>query len=121
MAFSQHDVRDCRCVQFKPDFTVGDLKLTGENYFCSSCHRYVSSIKWKGGLVHFGKRTRFVKYFFCPCCGYRMRRKTRAKKKIISSIEDQVKHPENYTPYVRSKLEKKVKLLETNFLIPTVT
>ena len=121
MAFNQHDKRDCECVEYKPDFTVCDLRLTGDNYYCSGCHRYVSSEKWKGGLVHLGRRTRFVKYFYCPCCGFRMRRKRRAKHRIVRSIEDQAKHPEKYKPYVISKLDKKIKLLQNNILIPTVT
>ncbi len=120
MAFTQHDKRDCQCIAYKPDFGVFDLRLTGKNFFCSGCHRYVSS-KWKGGLVHFGFRTRYVKYFYCPCCGTRMRRKRRAKNRIVTSIQDQIKHPEKYSTYVISKLKKKQKLLENNTLIPTVT
>jgi len=120
MTFTQHDKRDCGCIQYKPNFTVCDLRLTGENYYCSYCHRYVSSEKWKGGITHFGIRTRFVKFFECPCCGYRMRRKRRAKNRIVTSIKDQTDHPEKYTRFVLSKLEYKKKLLEKNLLIPTV-
>lgn len=121
MAFNQHDKRDCECIEYKPDFQTCDLRMTGKNYFCSSCHRYVASDKWKGGLVHFGSRTRFVKSFYCPCCGTRMRNRRRAKQRIVTSIKDQTNHPEKYTPYVISKLEKKIKLLESNVLIPTVS
>ena len=121
MAFTQHDKRDCECIDYKPDFSVCELRMTGENYYCSLCHRYVSSEKWKGGLVHLGSRTRFAKYFQCPCCGVRMRCRRRAKQRIVTSIEDQAKHPEKYTTFVISKLEKKIKLLENNLLIPTVS
>jgi len=120
MAFAQHDARDCSCVEYKPDFGVCELRMTGDNFYCSSCHRYVSSVKWKGGLVHFGCKSRYVKHFYCPCCGTRMRTRRRAKNRIVASIEDQTKFPEKYTSFVISKLEKKVKLLESNVLIPTV-
>ncbi len=121
MGLYQHDERDCDCVNYRPDFTVCDLRLTGDNYYCSRCQRYVSSKKWQGGLIHLGFRTRFVKNHYCPCCGYRMRIKGRAKHRTVRSIIDQTNHPENYTRFVISKLKYKQKLLKNNKLIPTVT
>ncbi len=120
MTYSQHDVRDCGCVQYKPDFSVVELRLIEGNYFCATCNRYVSKNKWTGGLVHFGSRTRFVPFFQCPCCGYRMRRGRRGKARILKSIKNQTEHPEEYTSFVLSKLEFKQKLLRENKLIPTV-
>lgn len=120
MTFHRHDSKDCLCIKYKPDFTTADLRLTGENFYCGGCNRYVSSKKWKGGIIHFGSRSRYAKFFECPCCGYRMRYKRRGKKKIIDSIENQTKHPEEYTEYVLSKLKMKQDLLEKNILLPTV-
>lgn len=119
MTSNQH--KDCGCIEYKSDYTIYELRLTGEDYYCSVCCRYVSSKKWKGGLVHFGNRTRFVQYFQCPCCGYKMRSKRRNKSKLFRSIESQTNHPEKYSPFVLSKLKTKQSILNGNFLVPTVT
>ncbi len=116
----QHDVRDCECIHYRPDFSTFDLRLTGKNFFCSKCDRYVSIVKWRGGIVHFNNRTRYIPYFRCPCCGYRMRRGRRGKARILKSIKNQTEHPEKYSKHVLSKLEIKKKLLRENKLIPTV-
>ncbi len=121
MTYSMHDARDCACVYYKADFSVGELRLIDGNFYCARCNRYVSPKKWKGGIVHFNFRTtRFVPHFQCPCCGYRMRTNRRGKARIRKSIQNQTDHPEKYTTYVLSKLAKKQKLLKNNILIPTV-
>lgn len=120
MTYSQHDKRDCECIHYRPDFSIFDLRLTEGNYFCAKCDRYVSSKKWKGGLIHFNNRTRYVPYFQCPCCGVRMRRNRRGKNRLLKSIQHQIDHPEEYSAFVLSKLAKKQKLLKNNILIPTV-
>jgi len=108
-------------MQYKSDFTVYELRLTGKSYYCAFCCRYVSSTKWKGGLVHFGSRTRYVHHYECPCCGIRMRSKRRGKSKLVRSIESQTNHPEKYSRVVLAKLKTKQKLLDSNVLFPTVT
>lgn len=123
MTYQRHlDIhRNCICNDYKPDFITGDLRLTGENFYCAKCDHYVSSKKWKGGIVLFGIRSRFVKFYFCPCCGIRMRYKIRAKARTRASIKDQEEHPEKYSRYIISKLKEKQKLLKNNFLNSTVT
>jgi len=120
MPYNQHDERDCECIHYRPDFSVFELKLTEGNYYCAKCDRYVTIEKWKGGIIHFSNRTRFVAYFRCPCCGERMRRGRRGKNRLLKSIKNQTDHPEEYSAFVLSKLKSKQKLLRENKLIPTV-
>ena len=79
-------------------------RLNGENYYCSVCCRYVSALKWHGGLVEMRRHTTggkpqgtkmvYKRYNFCPCCGVKMRfyNKSRNKKKFgIKRIETSIK------------------------------
>ena len=117
---NHHDARDCDCTPYRPDFSIGELRLTGDNFFCSKRGRYVSNLKWKGGIVKFNNRSRLVPFFQCPCCGVRMRFGRRNKARIEKSIKHQTEHPEEYSSYILSKLELKQKLLRENKLIPRV-
>ena len=116
----RHDERDCECVKYSPSMEMWDLRLNGINYLCRGCNRYVDPKKWKGGIVHFSSRSRIVTSIYCPCCGRRMSKHRYAKKKLLDSLQKQVDHPELYRSNTRKTLQKKIKLIEGNFLYPTV-
>ncbi len=109
MSTSQHDY--CSCKKYRPDFTLTGIRYTGSVFRCRRCVAYVDGTKWLGGIVHFGCRSRFVRYYECPCCGYRMTKNRRAKYKIVKSIERQLNNP-NLQPAVAKQLPIKIKIVK---------
>lgn len=119
MGESRHDEKACTCVQYKLDFTQYDLRYVKDSRYCKICKRHISLKKWKGGLVKFCNRVKLVTQEFCPCCGERLRTGGRSSKnRLLKSIADQQKNPQNYSMAVLKKLEKKVKYLEKIQMIP---
>lgn len=115
-----HDEAYCECVKYKPKLTQYGIKFNGVNFRCKRCGRYVDPKKWKGGIVKLTNRVRFVKANECPCCGWKMGRHRRAKKKLVDSIKHQQEFPEQHLITPRA-LKKKVRLLESGVLFPSVT
>ena len=115
-----HDERYCACVKYKPKLTQYGVKYNGVNLKCKECGRFIDPKKWKGGIVKFTNRVRYVKAHECPCCGRRLAKHRKAKKRLVDSILHQQMFPEQHLIKV-SALKKKVKLLESGILIPTVT
>lgn len=114
-----HDERYCDCVKYKPKIKQFGVRYNGVNFRCKTCGRFVDPKKWRGGIVKFTNRFRFVKTNECPCCGRRMGKHRRAKKKLVDSIEHQINHPELHL--ISSKaIKNKKKLLESGILLPTV-
>ena len=116
----RHDSATCVCVKYKPKLVQYGIRLNGINFYCKGCARYVDPKKWKGGMVHFSNRSRMAKYNECPCCGRKMARHRRAKKKLIDSIQHQIEHPEMHLAEARKALKGKKKLIDSGLLIPTV-
>lgn len=116
---SRHDERVCTCVQYKLDFTQYDLRYVKDSRYCRNCKRHISLKKWKGGIVKFCNRTRMVSKEFCPCCGERLRTGGRSSKnRMLRSVADQQRNPQNYSNAVLKKLDKKVKYLQEMQMIP---
>lgn len=120
MTFNKHDARDCRCVPYEPDIRAFEIRLDGTNYQCRSCYRFVDPNKWKGGWMNFGNKSKYVRPTHCPCCGIKMSKRRRAKKRLEESILDQIANPNRYQKFAMSKLPRKIELLESNVLIPRV-
>jgi len=104
---------------YEPDDLWGyTIRMNGENYYCSSCGRYVSPKKWKGGFVemkrYMGTEMRYKKPWQCPCCGQKMRFRRRAKNPLRRSILDQIDNIDNLPPRIVKQLPAKMKLIETN-------
>jgi len=118
MATSGHD--NCACSNYTPDLKTWEIRMNGDNFFCIKCNMLVSKKKWKGGIVKFGNRVLYKEFYYCPCCGYRMRQKRRNKKQQIESIEHQMAHPELHDKKALKALPSKVKLLENNVLIARI-
>lgn len=116
MVVNRHDKKDCGCTQYKPDYAIFDIRLDGTNFYCRQCGRLVSKLKWKGGLIHFGNRSRILKPNECPCCGYRMSDKRRGKAKLEKSIEHQINHPELHPTITKRSLPKKISILYENII-----
>lgn len=127
LTIQRHDVRDCACVQYEPDDLWNyKIRMNGENYYCSGCGRYVSSLKWKGGLIEMrrdkgGTEMRYKTRSQCPCCGIKMRFKRRAKNMLLRSIQSQIDNPKKSTPFIRKSLPAKVRWIETNQPVLIVT
>ena len=114
---SKHN--NCECEKYKPDFKDTGLRFNGVNVFrCRKCCSFVDGTKWLGGLVFFSNRTRFVRFFECPCCGYRMTSHRRAKSRTIKSVQKQLSDPKILQPHVKLQLENKVKILQKMHLPP---
>lgn len=107
---------DCGCEKYKPTYNIFAIKMDGTNYYCRTCGKHVSKKKWKGGLVHFGNRSRILRPNDCPCCGYRMSDHRRAKAKLEKSIEHQMDHPELHVLITKRSLPKKVAILYENII-----
>jgi len=108
MSLSKHDF--CGCEKYKPNFASTGIRYTGSVFRCRRCVHYVDGTKWLGGIIKYGNRSRVVRYYECPCCGYRMTNHRRAKYKIIKSIERQMNNP-NIQPAVRKLLPIKIKIV----------
>jgi len=109
---------NCLCEQYQPDFKDTGIRYTGTVFRCKKCCRFVDGKKWKGGVTHFGNRTRILKSFQCPCCGTSMTSHRRAKLKMVKSMEKQLKNPELLQPHVKKQLIKKTKILKNFHLYP---
>jgi hypothetical protein len=118
--------QSCDCEKYTPDFIQFQVRLDGTNYRCRGCSRYVSSLKWKGGLIERknyskGKGTIMV-YIgknFCPCCGQKMSLHRVAKKKLIDSVQKQIdRHWDN--PLNTEILPSKIKFLKEKLAVPFV-
>ena len=121
---SQHTIHAkeyCKCVKYKPKMRQYGIRLNGTNFRCKPCGRYVDPKKWKGGVVKFTNRVRYVKPNECPCCGWKMGRHRRAKKKLVDSVQHQLDHPEQHLPEARRALMVKKKLIDSGILMPTVS
>ena len=111
-----HDKKSCTCMLYKLDFKANDLRWTKDTRYCKSCAKYITLKKWHGGIAKFGNRIRILTKEFCPCCGERLRTTRRQNAKMIRSIKDQIKNPQNYR---RSsvKLDNKMKFIKENNLL----
>ena len=112
---------NCLCHKYGPDLEPFQIRMNGDNFYCMRCNGLVSKKKWKGGIVKFGNRIVYKKYYECPCCGYRMRAKRRNKKKQIDSIEHQLLHPEEHLPKAQTVLPKKIALMQKNILLARIS
>lgn len=116
MAISErHDY--CACLSYRPSFAITGIRFDGSVFRCRKCCAYVDGTKWLGGIVHFGNRSRFVKYYECPCCGYRMSTNRRGKCRTVRSVERQINDP-NIQPAVKKQLPFKIKILKKMHLPP---
>ncbi len=124
MPFYKHEI--CTCSKYKPDFTIYQVKLDGKNYRCRACARFVSPLKWKGGFIerknHIRKKGTimvFVDKSRCPCCGDKMSMNRKAKKRLIQSVERQIKSTTN-DDYNLKILPQKIKFIEEKLATPIV-
>jgi len=117
MAIGTHDKRDCVCVKYKPDDIWNfKIRMNGETYFCRNCGRYVSSKKWKGGLVelsnnYMGTRHVWKEKNWCPCCGQKMAFKRRSKNKLLRSIKRQIENKDKLPELAKISLITKQKAM----------
>jgi len=112
---SRHD--NCSCLPYRPNFRITGIRFNGSVFRCRKCCAYVDGTKWLGGIVHFGNRSRFVKFYECPCCGYRMTNHRRAKYRTIRSVQRQMNNP-NIQPAVKKQLKNKIKIIKKMHLPP---
>jgi len=86
-----HDKKYCLCVKYKPKkMKLFGVRLNGHLFRCRKCWRYVDPKKWKGGYVVFTNRSRLVKQNECPCCGRKMSKHRKAKKKLVNSNDNTI-------------------------------
>lgn len=116
----RHDERECVCVLYTPKLEMWEIRSNGVNFLCRNCNRYVDPAKWHGGVVKFQKRFRVITAIECPCCGQRMSKRRRAKKKLEDSVKHQFEHPELHNPRALRILMKKMYLIDNDILIPRV-